>query len=50
MRINCLGCGHMVDVGDDYDDYDGQIRCNVCRGIMEVSTSNGKVKSVRIAV
>jgi DNA-directed RNA polymerase subunit N (RpoN/RPB10) len=46
MKINCLSCGHKVDIGDAYDDYEGQIKCYVCGGILEIKTEEGNLKSV----
>lgn len=49
MEINCLSCGHKIDIGEAYDDFEGQIRCYVCDGIMEIKTEEGAVKSVKDA-
>ncbi len=46
MKINCLSCGHKVDIGDAYDDYEGQIKCYVCGAILEIKTEEGNLKSV----
>lgn len=48
MRINCLGCGHMIFLGDAYDDYHGQIKCNICRSLMEIESEDGKLKYGRV--
>jgi len=47
MRINCLGCGHMVDLDDAYDDYGGPVKCFACRAILEISTEQGCIKAVK---
>jgi DNA-directed RNA polymerase subunit RPC12/RpoP len=49
MKINCLSCGHKVQLDDEYDDYTGQIKCNACRAIMEIKSEAGKLKSVKLA-
>jgi len=46
MKINCICCGHTLDLGDNYDDYEGQIRCWVCASILAIRTADGKVRSV----
>ncbi len=46
MKINCLSCGHKVDLGDAYDDYAGPVKCLVCGVILEIRTEEGNVKSV----
>jgi len=47
MRINCLSCGHKVELDDAYDDFEGQVRC-LCRGMLEIRTEEGKLKSIRL--
>lgn len=49
MKINCLSCGHKVELDDVYDDYAGQIKCFACHAIMEIKTEDGKLKSVTAA-
>jgi len=46
MKINCISCGHKVDIGDAYDDYEGQIKCYVCGAILEIKTEDAMLKSV----
>jgi len=48
MRINCLSCGHKVELDDAYDDFEGQVRC-LCRALLEIKTQEGKLKSLRMA-
>ena len=48
MKINCLSCGHKVDLDDAYEEYEGHIRCLACSALLEVRTEEGRVKSVRI--
>ena len=45
MKVNCLSCGHLVDLRDSYDDYQGQIKCFACGALMAIRTENGEVKS-----
>lgn len=47
MRVNCLGCGHMINLGHDYANYKGPVRCNVCRTISFIEAENGKIKTMR---
>ncbi len=46
MKVNCLSCGHSVDLRDSYDDYQGQIKCFVCGAVLAVRTEDGEIKSV----
>ena len=46
MRINCLSCGHKVDLDDAYDNYAGQIKCFTCGAILEIKTQEGELKAV----
>lgn len=34
-------------MGDSYDDYEGQVRCFVCRAILEIKAEGGQLKTVR---
>jgi DNA-directed RNA polymerase subunit N (RpoN/RPB10) len=45
MKINCLSCGHKVELDDAYDDYAGQVKCFACGAILEIKTAEGKLKS-----
>jgi len=49
VKINCLSCGHNVELDDAYGDYAGQIKCYACRAIMEIKCEDGKLKSVKLA-
>ena len=46
MKINCLSCGHNIDLDDSYSDYEGVIKCYACDALLEVKISEGNVKSV----
>lgn len=46
MKIICLCCGHKVALGDDYDDYEGQVKCFACSAILEIRTQEGKIRAV----
>lgn len=47
MKINCLSCGHKVDLTDAYDDYEGQVKCFACSAILEIKTKEGNVSAVK---
>lgn len=46
MKINCLSCGHKLELDDAYDEYEGQIRCLVCEALLAIKTEAGHVKKV----
>lgn len=46
MKINCLSCGHKVDLDEVYDDYEGQVKCFACGAILGLMTEGGRLKSV----
>lgn len=48
MKINCLSCGHKVELDDAYDDYDGQVKCYACGVLLDVKLSEGCVKAVKL--
>ncbi|MDP2896852.1 MAG: hypothetical protein Q8Q12_09885 [bacterium] len=49
MKINCLSCGHKVDLDHVYDDYAGQVKCFACGALLEIRTEGGHLKSVGLA-
>jgi len=48
MKINCLSCGHTIDLDEIYSDYEGQIKCFTCGAILEVKLSDSLIVAVRI--
>jgi ribosomal protein S27E len=49
MKLNCLSCGHWMDLRDAYDDYEGQVKCYICGALLFVRTCEGQVKAVEMA-
>jgi len=49
MKINCLSCGHKIEIDAAYDNYEGEIKCYACGGLLEIKTDSGSVKAVRFA-
>ncbi len=47
MKVNCLSCGHKVDIDDSYDNYEGHIKCYICGSILEIRAEEGMIKSVK---
>lgn len=50
IKINCLSCGHKVDLDDAYGDYAGQVKCLACGVLLEIRTEESSVKSVGVAM
>ena len=48
MRINCLSCGHKVELDDAYDDFKGPIKC-LCGAMLEIRTEEGRLKGIEVA-
>jgi len=47
MKINCLSCGHNIDLDDAYaDHYEGEIRCFGCNAALEIRTEQGAIRCV----
>jgi hypothetical protein len=49
IKVNCLSCGHKVDLDEAYGDYEGQVKCWGCGATLEIKTAAGDLKSVRLA-
>lgn len=47
MKINCLCCGHSVELNEAYSDYKGTIKCYTCSALLEVKLDEGRVRSVK---
>lgn len=48
MKINCLSCGHKVELDDAYDDFEGLVKC-LCGTMLEIRTKEGKLKAIKMA-
>jgi len=46
MNVNCLSCGHSLDLREAYDHYRGQIRCFICGALLTLHSEDGQVISV----
>ncbi len=49
MKLNCVSCGHSVNLDDAYDDYSGDIKCLVCGSTLAVVIEHEHIKSVKLA-
>jgi len=49
MKIRCVSCGHSISLDDAYDDFEGQVRCYVCSGLLQIKTEEGMIKGIREA-
>jgi hypothetical protein len=47
MKINCLSCGHTIELDEAYSDYEGQVKCYACSAVLEVKLEESLVKSVK---
>lgn len=47
MKVNCLNCGHKVDLDEAYDNYEGPVKCFACSALLEIKAEEGSVKSVK---
>ena len=36
MKINCISCGHNVELSDVYEDYDGLVKCFACKTLLGI--------------
>jgi hypothetical protein len=48
MRINCLACGHKVELDEAYDDFEGPVKC-LCGSMLEIRTEEGRLKGIKLA-
>ena len=50
MKLNCLSCGHSLDLHSDYDDYEGMVKCYVCGVLLMIRTEDGHMKRATFAL
>ena len=49
MKINCLSCGHNIDLDDAYaEHYEGEIKCYACNAALEIRTEQSAIRFVRL--
>lgn len=49
MKVNCLSCGHNVELDEAYDDgYEGEIKCFGCGARLEIRTEQSALRWVRL--
>ena len=48
MRLNCLSCGHKVELDDAYDDFEGPVKC-LCGAMLLIRTEEGMLKGITLA-
>ncbi|HYB90220.1 MAG TPA: hypothetical protein VEC38_04155 [Candidatus Binataceae bacterium] len=49
MKINCLSCGHNIELDDAYaDHYEGEIKCFGCGARLEIRTEQSAIRYVRL--
>lgn len=49
IKVNCLECGHPMDLSESYEDYEGEVRCWGCRTVMKVALREGKLQSMGVS-
>lgn len=50
MKINCVSCGHNIELDDAYaDHYEGEIKCFGCDARLEIRTEQSSVRFVHLA-
>lgn len=50
IKLNCLDCGRSFELGDAYEDYEGEVRCWICSTSLIVKLADGKLKSMSRAL
>jgi hypothetical protein len=49
VTVNCLCCGHTLNLSDTYDEYEGELTCWVCHGKLLVHFELGKLLAMTTA-
>lgn len=48
MKLNCVSCGHSVNLDESYGEYNGDVKCLVCDQTLQVIIEHEHVKSVKL--
>ena len=49
MKINCLSCGHNVDLDEAYaENYEGAVKCYGCDAMLAIKTEQGSLRVVQL--
>ena len=46
MLIHCMYCGHSIELSEAYDDYQGPLRCAVCKSLMMIRVESGQLRGM----
>jgi hypothetical protein len=48
IKLNCISCGHLMELGDAYEDYQGEVRCWGCQALVDVTLHDGKLQTMKL--
>ena len=46
IKLRCLGCGHVMELDEAYEDYEGEVRCWGCTALLDVKLQESKLKTM----
>lgn len=49
IKLNCISCGHLMELGEAYEDYQGEIRCWGCQALIDVTLHDGKLQTMKLS-
>ncbi len=49
IKLNCISCGHLMELGDAYEDYQGEVRCWGCQALVSVTLHDGKLQNMSLS-
>jgi hypothetical protein len=49
IKLNCISCGHLMELGAAYEDYQGELRCWGCHALVEVTLHEGKLQTMKLS-
>ena len=47
MKINCLSCGHNINLDETYCDYEGLVKCYACSALLEIKLEEDRIRSIK---
>jgi len=49
IKLNCISCGHLMELAEAYEDYQGEVRCWGCHALVEITMKDGKLRAMKLS-
>ena len=49
MKMICVNCGHTLMLDRAYANFEGEVKCFVCKSMLVIKTEGGEFKKIKLA-